>query len=83
MNFGPVGSLTRDILEFNGKVLKPSGLQQISVLFEPKDTTEIQIKKSAKSPGRNNLSDSDLEAMRFVLDNYGDMDNFELSQIDP
>jgi len=81
MNFGPVGSLTRDILEFNGKVLKPSGLQQISILFEPKDAMEIQIKKSAKSPGRNNLSDSDFEALSFVLDNYGDMDNFELSKL--
>ncbi len=81
MNYGPVGSLTRDIMEFNDKVLKPGELQQISVLFEPKDTNEIQIKESAIAPGRNNLSDSDLEALSFVLDHYGNMEIFELVKL--
>lgn len=76
MKHGPVASLAFDIMKGNLKAIKNSDDKKyINEILELIPKWYIKIKKDIEY---DELSESDIEALDFALDNFGDLDQWQL-----
>lgn len=75
MEFGPVGSSTKDLAEFS--VLSPEE-QEYAARFIKPDAKRLHF-ESVRNVDLEVFSDSDIEAIDEVFKNYGNKDQFELA----
>jgi len=76
-NYGPVPSSTKDIAEASS-FLDENEEEYSSQYVKPIDTLTL---KSVKPVDKSVFSDSDLEALEFVWDKFGHLDQFTLTDI--
>ena len=77
MKHGPVESLAYDIMKGNYKQIKKEADKDFaSEILEPLGQRNIRIKKDIES--YDELSDSDIEALEFACDKFGDMEQWQL-----
>jgi len=73
MEHGPVGSTVKDVLEFNRFTLADNEYAYASKLFDKIDEKTLKAKSDAISGELAMLSDSDIEALDFVVNKFGKM----------
>lgn len=76
MNYGPVPSSVKDIAEkseFLGEMEKQYASRYLGI-------TKYAL-KSVKSPESDVFSDSDIEALNFAWDKFGNLDQFKLAKL--
>lgn len=77
MKYGPVPSATRDVAESND-YLDDKAKDYALKFIEPFDNLVL---KSVAELDKEMLSESDLEALQFAWDNFGDKNQFELCDL--
>lgn len=78
MENGPVGSTVKDVLGFNGFALGEEGFQYACKLLEKFDDVNFKAKEVETKIEFNMLSESDIEALNFIIDKFGNMDTWDL-----
>ncbi len=76
MQYGPVGSTVKDVLELNG--LPAAEARYVKSLIENIDRVTFKKRKDAPRIIFNQLSKTDIEALNFVIKKFGDMGSWEL-----
>ncbi len=80
MEYGPVGSTVKDVLEFDEFTLSHNEYEYASKLFEKIDNNTFKVKETIKDSEFEMLSETDIEALNFVIDKFGNMDSWKLSE---
>jgi len=78
MEYGPVGATLKDILSFDRYYLSKQEYEYLSKLIEKKGEHNFQAKDADIS--FDMLSESDREALDFVIEHFGYMDSRALSE---
>ncbi|HDH00995.1 MAG TPA: DUF4065 domain-containing protein [Nitrospirae bacterium] len=76
MENGPVGTTVKDVLSFN-EFMSSKALKYASSLIEETDKNKFTARPDAKNDF-DMLSDTDMEALDFVIDKFGKMRQWEL-----
>ncbi|MFH1620031.1 MAG: Panacea domain-containing protein [bacterium] len=76
MQYGPVGSTVKDVLELNG--LPGPEAKYAESLIENIDNVTFKRRKDAPKVAFNQLSETDREALDFVIKKFGNMGSWEL-----
>lgn len=76
MKFGPVASGVKDIMD--GNVLQDEYLEYADDFIKEIDRYNI---RSVSDVDKDVFSESDLEALNFALENFGNIDRFKLSKM--
>lgn len=76
MNYGPVASTVKDIAEKSGFL----ATEERSYANEYIDKLNQYTIKCAQSPDLRVFSKTDLEALQFALDNFGNQDQYKLAK---
>ncbi|MBI3584762.1 MAG: SocA family protein [Nitrospinae bacterium] len=79
MEFGPVGSTVKDILEFNSFTLSKNEIKYASQLLEKVNENTFRVNTSSGEVELDMLSETDIEALDFAIKNFGSMSPWELS----
>ena len=77
MNYGPVASTTRDLIE-KTEFLNLEEVKYSEQYIEPVGKYEVQSKKK---PDLQYLAETDKEALNFSISKFGSLDQFELKDI--
>ncbi|MFQ5431748.1 MAG: Panacea domain-containing protein [Nitrospinota bacterium] len=78
MEHGPVGSTVKDVLEFNRFTLAENEYAYASKLFDRIDDKTLKAKPGIQSGELEMLSESDIEALDFIIKKFGKMTAAEL-----
>ena len=78
MYHGPVGSNTKDVLEFDDMSLSDNEAEYASLLLCQVDKTSFEVNPSANPDKFNYLSETDIEALNFVIDKFGSMNTWDI-----
>ncbi len=76
MEHGPVGTTVKDVLSFD-EILSKKALRYASSLIEKTDNNNFKVKSDTKNTF-DMLSDTDKEALDFVIEKFGKMSSFKL-----
>lgn len=79
MEYGPVGSTVKDVLSFNEFSLSKTELEYASKLLKQVDNNIFEYKEDAELCEYEMLSDTDREALEFVIEKFGGMTSWDLS----
>lgn len=79
MPYGPVGTTIKDILSFDPDWTPPKAYKYLTHLIE-KEGYNYKPQKSAKDIEFEMLSDSDKEALDFVINKFGKMNKWDLQK---
>lgn len=74
---GPAGSQTTDVLEFDGYVLREH-LDYAKKLIKKGEGYQYLPNEACSLDSFDMLSESDIDALDFVIDNFGKMDQWEV-----
>ena len=77
MEHGPVGTTVKDVLSFDSFSLEAKGIKYASRLLEKTDEKHFIAKASARVTF-DMLSDTDKEALDFVVEKFGTMSSWKL-----
>lgn len=80
MERGPVGSTLKDVLAFNEIALNSHEYNYASQLIEQIDPHTFKAKEPDEVPEYDMLSETDIEALEFVIKHFGGKDQWELSE---
>lgn len=78
MEHGPVGSTVKDVLEFNRFTLADNEYVYAAKLFDKIDEKTLKAKSEVSSGDLEMLSESDIEALDFIIEKFGKMTASEL-----
>jgi hypothetical protein len=78
MQFGPVGSKVKDVLECNSTTLQHSDIKDVAGLIENMGGVSFKKKKGAPKVAFEHLSQTDKEALDFILKKFGKMGSWAL-----
>lgn len=78
MEHGPVGSTVKDVLEFNRFTLADNEYAYASKLLDKIDDKSLKAKPGIKLGELEMLSESDIEALDFIIEKFGKMTASEL-----
>ncbi len=77
MQHGPVGTTVKDVLSFDSFSLSANGIKYASRLLDKIDDNNFTAKLSARV-SFDMLSDTDKEALDFVVEEFGSMSSWKL-----
>lgn len=79
MPHGPVGSNIKDVLEFNNSTMSENELRLAKSRFTPTAFKKsFKVQSSFDANLCNFLSETDIEALDFVIENFGHMGTWEI-----
>lgn len=78
MEHGPVGSTVKDVLEFNRFTLTDNEYAYASKLFDKIDDKTLKAKPDIQLGELGMLSESDIDALDFIIGKFGKMTASEL-----
>ncbi|MBF0541334.1 MAG: SocA family protein [Nitrospirae bacterium] len=79
MPLGIVGSTLKDILSFNSNMLSKQEFKDVSDFIEKIDENNFKSKKNIEY-SYDMLSETDIEALDFIINNFGNKTQWELSE---
>ncbi len=77
MEHGPVGTTVKDVLSFDPFNISRKGYQHVSSLIEQIDENHFRANPKAKI-SFDMLSDTDKEALDFIIEKFGNMSSWQL-----
>lgn len=80
MEYGPVGSTVKDVLNFNSISLSTAEYKYASHLLDKIDNVTFKVNEVVKDVELNMLSETDKEAIDFVVEKFGNVSQWELSE---
>lgn len=80
MEYGPVGSTVKDVLNFNSISLSNAEYKYAAHLLNKIDEVTFKVNESAKDAELEMLSETDKEAIDFVVEKFGNESQWELSE---
>jgi len=79
MEHGPVGSNTKDVLEYDQLIsISPNEHQYAEKFFSKVETNKFQVNKLDESPRFNFLSETDIEALETTVEHFGSMGTWDI-----
>ncbi|MCX5783802.1 MAG: Panacea domain-containing protein [Elusimicrobia bacterium] len=78
MQYGPVGSAVKDVLELNERKLSPEERKYAAILIDTIDKISFKKRSNAPKIDFKELSETDKEALNFVVKKFGNMDSWKL-----
>lgn len=78
MFHGPVGSNTKDVLDFDDISLEEDEFEYASSLLKKVSDNSFNINSSASLESLEFLSETDIESLEFVVNNFGSMGTWEI-----
>jgi len=79
MEYGPVGTTLKDVLSYDLSNISEHEKKYFSELIERKDLYTFQAKKDVNI-SFDMLSETDKEALDFVIEHFGNMNSWQLSE---
>ncbi len=80
MDYGPVGSTVKDVLGFNDFSLNKTELEYATELLEEKADNNFEARMPDKKLEYDMLSETDKEALNFVIQKFGKMKQWGLME---
>ncbi len=74
---GPVSSIAKDVLSFNGKMLTEEQIEYVKSLIKTKDS-DYNYEAIDKNIDFDNLSETDIESLNFIIKLFGEKTEKEL-----
>ena len=78
MPHGPVGSNAKDVLEFNEFTMSKNECDFAKTLIAQAGEKSFKVKENVDVFSFDFLSESDMEALNFVIKNFGTMDTWKI-----
>jgi len=78
MPHGPVGSNAKDVLEFNEFTMSKNECDFAKSLIAQVGEKSFKVKRNTNVAVFNFLSETDIEALNFVISNFGQMDTWTI-----
>lgn len=80
MEYGPVGSTVKDVLSLNDFSLSKNEMEYALNLLEQINNNTFRKREAAEIYEYEMLSESDIEALDFVIEKFGNMTSWDLSE---